>query len=127
MLRYWESMGLLEPARRVGGRRRYGHAAQARIALIRMAKEAGLGLRELRTLLSTPDPMDHRDLLRRHVTELEQRIARARAAKDLIKHALACPHSFADCEHAREQIAARIPQIPYRPGDPPSAFPGRSA
>ncbi|WP_432928953.1 MerR family DNA-binding protein [Microbispora sp. CA-135349] len=80
-----------------------------RVALILMGKEAGLGLRELRAVLSTPDPMDHRDLLRRHVVELEQRIARARAAKDLIEHALACPHRFADCPHAREQIAVRIP------------------
>ncbi|MFF5211972.1 hypothetical protein [Streptosporangium sp. NPDC000396] len=53
--------------------------------------------------------MDHQDMLRQHVAELEQRIARSRAAKDLIEHALACPHSFASCEHAREQIAARIP------------------
>ncbi|MDT0541305.1 MULTISPECIES: hypothetical protein [Streptomyces] len=73
---------------------------------------AGLGLRELKTLMSTPDPMDHQDLLRRHVTELEQRIERARAAKDLIEHALDCPYSFADCEHAREQIAARVPPPP---------------
>ncbi|MBB5080711.1 hypothetical protein [Nonomuraea endophytica] len=27
-------------------------------------------------------------------------------------HALACPHSFAECEHARDRIAARIPPAP---------------
>ncbi|MBP2706372.1 MerR family transcriptional regulator [Microbispora sp. RL4-1S] len=116
VLRYWESMGLIEPARRVGGQRRYGQDALVRVTLIRMAKEAGFGLRELRVLLSTPDPMDHRDLLHRHVAQLEQRIARARAAKDLIEHALACPYRFADCEHAREQIAARIPPGPRADG-----------
>lgn len=109
VLRHWESMGLIEPARRAGGQRRYGPDALVRVALILMGKEAGLGLRELSAVLSAPDPMDRRDLLRRHVVELEQRMARARAAKELIEHALACPHRFADCAHAREQIAARIP------------------
>lgn len=77
--------------------------------MILMGKEAGLGLRELRDVLSTADPMDHADLLRAHVAVLEQRIAQARAAKDLIEHALSCPLSFDECPHAREQIAARIP------------------
>lgn len=120
VLRYWESMGLLKPARREGGQRRYGQAELVRVAMILMGKDAGFRLRELRALLSTPDPMDHQDLLRRHVAELEQRIARARAAKDLVEHALACPHSFADCEHVREHIAARIPPAPRsgRSSDP---------
>ncbi|WP_182898159.1 MerR family transcriptional regulator [Microbispora sp. H10830] len=115
VLRYWESMGLIGPARRAGGQRRYGQDALVRVALILMGKEAGLGLRELSAVLSAADPMDHRDLLRRHVVELEQRIAQARAAKDLIEHALACPHRFADCPHAREQIAARIPPARTEP------------
>ncbi|TQS20307.1 MerR family transcriptional regulator [Microbispora hainanensis] len=109
VLRHWESTGLIEPARRAGGQRRYGQDALVRVAVILMGKEAGLGLRELSAVLSAPDPMDHRDLLRRLAAVLEQRIERARAAKDLIEHALACPHRFAQCPHAREQIAARIP------------------
>ncbi|MEW9552023.1 MerR family DNA-binding protein [Nonomuraea sp. NPDC050783] len=64
--------------------------------MIRRRKEAGFTLKELRTLLTAPSPLDHRDLLRRHVQELEQRISQARAAKELIEHALACPHSFAE-------------------------------
>ncbi|MEV0970887.1 MerR family transcriptional regulator [Microtetraspora glauca] len=109
MLRHWESMGLLKPARRAGGQRSYEPADLERVVLILMGKEGGFTLGELRTLLSTSDPMDHRDLLRRHVDELERRISRARVAKELIEHALACPYPFAGCEHARGQIAARIP------------------
>ncbi|MBC6456620.1 MerR family transcriptional regulator [Actinomadura sp. HBU206391] len=112
VLRYWESMGLLEPARGAGGQRSYEQADLARVALILMGKEAGFTLGELRTLLSTPNPMDHRDLLRRHAEELERRISRARAAKELIEHALACPIPFAECEHARDRIASRIPPPP---------------
>jgi MerR family copper efflux transcriptional regulator len=110
VLRHWESMGLLSPARDAGGQRIYGETDVARVAMILMGKEAGLGLRELQVLLSEANPMHHADLLRRHVTVLEQRIAQAKAAKDLIEHALACPLSFDDCPHAREQIAARVPR-----------------
>ena len=109
VLRHWESMGLLAPSRAAGGQRRYGHADLARVAMILMGKEAGLGLREMRELLSTANPMDHADLLRRHVTVLEHRIAQAQAAKNLIEHALSCPVSFNECPHAREQISTRIP------------------
>jgi MerR family copper efflux transcriptional regulator len=109
VLRHWESMGLLAPGRAAGGQRRYGHADLMRVAMILMGKEAGLNLRELRVLLSTGNPMDHLDLLRRHVTALERRIAQAQAAKDLIEHALSCPISFDQCPHAHEQIAAHIP------------------
>ncbi|WP_106402875.1 helix-turn-helix domain-containing protein [Actinocorallia populi] len=115
VLRHWESRGLLEPARDPGGQRSYEQADLARVALILMGKEAGFTLGELRTLLSTGDPMDHRDLLQRHVRRLDQRISRAQAARDLIEHALACPHTFAECEHARERITARIPPAPERP------------
>lgn len=114
VLRHWESMGLLQPARRAGGQRSYGWADLERVGLILMGKEAGFTLGELRTLLSTSSPLDHRDLLRRHVEELERRISQAQATKELIEHALACPHSFAECQHARGQIASRIPPAPHQ-------------
>ena len=109
VLRHWEGMGLLGPARDAGGQRRYTEADLSRVALILMSKEAGFGLREIRVLLSTASPMDQADLLRGHVAALERRIAQAQTAKDLIEHALSCPLSFDDCPHAAEQIAARIP------------------
>ncbi|MFI6458737.1 hypothetical protein ACIBF6_45225 [Streptosporangium amethystogenes] len=36
--------------------------------------------------------------------------------KDLIERALVCPRGFADGEHARERIAARIPPMPCTGG-----------
>lgn len=111
VLRHWESMGLLAPDRGGGGQRRYGEADLVRVALILMGKEAGFGLAGMRELLATGNPMDHPELLRRHVAILEDRIARATAAKDLIEHALSCPLPFDECPHAREQIAARIPPL----------------
>ena len=109
VLRHWESVGLLAPARDSGGQRRYGDGDLVRVAVILMAKEAGFGLRDLRTLLTDGSPMDYPELLRRHIAVLDDRIAKATAAKQLIEHALACPVPFDDCQHAQEQIAARIP------------------
>jgi MerR family transcriptional regulator, copper efflux regulator len=109
VLRHWESMGLLAPGRAAGGQRRYGEPDLMRIAMILMGREAGIGLRELAELVTAPNPMDRADLLRRHVAELDRRIARARAAKDLIEEALSCPLPFDECPRARAQIAARIP------------------
>ena len=109
VLRHWEAMGLLGPDRDSGGRRRYGDADLRRVALIRMGKEAGFGLRELRDLLADGNPMHRPDILRRQVDELAERIARATAAKELIEHALACPLPFEECPHARDRIAAHIP------------------
>jgi MerR family copper efflux transcriptional regulator len=109
VLRHWESMGLLTPGRAAGGQRRYGHADLMRVAMVLMGKDAGIGLRELGAMLVTGNPMDRADLLRRHVAELDRRIAQARAAKDLIEEALSCPLSFEECPRARATIEARIP------------------
>jgi DNA-binding transcriptional MerR regulator len=109
VLRHWESVGLLVPDRDRNGQRRYGHDDLTRVAIILISKEAGFSLGELRTLLTTGNPMDQPDLLRQHVTRLDDRIAQASAAKNLIEHALSCPLPFDQCPHAQEQIAARIP------------------
>lgn len=109
VLRHWEGVGLLAPARGAGGQRWYAPADLMRVAIILMGKEAGLGLQELRELLSTGNPMDRPDLLRQHLAVLERRIRQAQAAKDLIEHALSCPLSFDECPHARAQLVARIP------------------
>jgi DNA-binding transcriptional MerR regulator len=114
VLRHWEAMGLLTPGRDGAGQRRYDQADLMRVALILMGKEAGFGLRQLRALLATGNPMDHPEHLRRHMAELDERIAKATAARQLIEHALSCPLPFDECAHAREQILAHIP--PPRPG-----------
>jgi MerR family transcriptional regulator, copper efflux regulator len=109
VLRHWESVGLLAPVRDAAGQRRYGPADLDRVAMILMGKEVGFGLRDLTVLVTAPDPMRHSDLLRERIAELDRRIAAARSAKAFLEHALDCPLSFAECPHATERIAARIP------------------
>src|ERR1700754_1089896 len=56
VLRHWEEMGLLRPARTSAGRRRYTEADAERTGAILLAKDAGLGLADIRELLSAPGP-----------------------------------------------------------------------
>ncbi len=106
VLRHWEAMGVLTPAARVNGRRRYRREHIYRVALILRFKEAGLGLRQLREFLSEPDPSARRTLVERHRVALDQRIAQAQAAKAMIEHALECPYEdFTRCPNFRRNVA----------------------
>ncbi|MCR6482984.1 MerR family transcriptional regulator [Amycolatopsis sp. OK19-0408] len=106
VLRHWESVGLLAPARDAGGQRRYGEDDLFRIALILMSKEVGVGLRDVAEFLASGGD---KTVLRRHLGVLERRIEEAQAAKELIEHALECPLKLEDCPHAPAEITARIP------------------
>ncbi|MGB3305538.1 MAG: MerR family transcriptional regulator [Thermomicrobiales bacterium] len=98
VLRHWESEGLLEPATRVNGRRRYGADQVARVVLILRGKAVGLSLADIREMLNAPDRASRQDVLRRHHAELEHRIAEAEVAKEMVEHALTCEYAdFTRC------------------------------
>lgn len=109
VLRHWESVGLLAPARAEGQRRRYGPDDLYRVAVILRAKEAGFGLEDIRQMIATPDVVERRDVLRRQRGELARRIAEAQASLALIECALECDHEdFTQCDDFRAMVAARI-------------------
>jgi MerR family transcriptional regulator, copper efflux regulator len=91
VLRHWESVGLLAPSARVSGRRRYGQAHVARVALILRGKQVGLSLPAIQEVLAAHDRSARRELLLRHQRAIERQIAELNAAHRLIQHALACP------------------------------------
>lgn len=98
VLRHWESVGVLAPAERVNGRRRYRPEQAARVSMILRCKEAGLSLDQIREILDTPAKSRQRALLRRHLAELERREREIAAAKRMIEHALECPlDDFTQC------------------------------
>lgn len=108
VLRHWEAMGLLTPARAAGGRRRYGEVDGYRVAMILRAKEAGLGLAEIRRLLATVDPAERRQVLVEQRAALAERIARAQASLELLDCALDCEHDdIATCPHFQAVLAER--------------------
>jgi DNA-binding transcriptional MerR regulator len=118
-LRYYERIGLLSPAERAGQRRHYPPATAERVALIRLYQDAGFTLAEIRRLLAARSRARRAwDRLAEHkITELDARIADARRAKKLIKHALQCPHrDHLDCPRFRSALEAHVarPSSPNR-------------
>lgn len=112
VLRFWESVGLLQPAERVNGRRRYTEAQVARVTMIMRGKEAGFELGQLREMFEASEPAARREILEHHHAALEQRIAEAQVAKEMVEHALHCPkEDFTQCPRFL-RIATREPHQP---------------
>ncbi|MFB9630356.1 MerR family transcriptional regulator [Nonomuraea helvata] len=121
VLRHWEAMGLLAPARIGGERRRYGPDDLYRVAVILRGKEAGFSLDEIREMTATSDAAERRAVLLRRKEELTRRIAEAQASLELIDCALDCDHEdLASCPHFQSMVAERIslypaPHVPAPP------------
>ncbi|SCE93825.1 DNA-binding transcriptional regulator, MerR family [Micromonospora chaiyaphumensis] len=109
VLRHWESVGLLTPARVVAGRRRFRSADLYRVATILHAKEAGLTLEQIRELMASAVPARRREILLRHRTDLLARIAALQDSLRFIEGGLECEHEdFSVCPHYQAMVQARI-------------------
>src|SRR5262245_24779428 len=78
-LRYWEELGLIDPARRRGGHRVYDESALDRLSLVLLAQRAGFTLAEVRQLLCGFPPRSSagerwRSLVDRKQTEVRSKI-----------------------------------------------------
>jgi DNA-binding transcriptional MerR regulator len=109
VLRHWEDMGLLSPARRVAGRRVYGPAHVTRVAEIMLGKDAGFSLEQLRELFAAPDRDRRREVLRAQLAQVRQRIARLTLSQKLLEHGLRCRHpDYQLCPNFRAMVLARL-------------------
>ena len=79
-LRYYEELGLLEPARDTGGRRRYDAAAIDRLYRIRLLRDLGTPLADVR-----PDGVDVLGLTRRHLARLDDRRAELARQRERVR------------------------------------------
>ncbi|MHB8500120.1 MAG: MerR family transcriptional regulator [Candidatus Acidiferrales bacterium] len=94
-IRYYERVGLLAPAERVGGQRRYSSAALDRVLLIRFAGEMDFTLAEIRLFLNgfrenTPVSTRWRKLTARKIAELRQRLAFTRRLLNYLERLQRC-------------------------------------
>lgn len=94
-LRYYESVGLLPPPRRMHGHRRYEPGVIQLLAVLRMAQQAGFTVAEMRLLVAgfssdTPASERWQVLASRKLQEVEERIARAQQMKLLLEKLLQC-------------------------------------
>ncbi len=94
-IRYYERIGLLPQSRRVSGKRRYDETIFPKLAIIGLAKAAGLTIEEIQTLLHEfPDgtpPSERWDVLaRQKIIELNQRMAQIQEMKAILEKTLEC-------------------------------------
>jgi DNA-binding transcriptional MerR regulator len=120
-LRYYEELGLLPLPARVSGQRRYPESAARLVAAILLYSDAGFTLAEQKALLATGAGArgDRRALMKRRLAELDERIARAQAVREAIRHGLRCPHDdITQCPNFNAGIAARLAGQPLSESHP---------
>lgn len=103
-IRYYESAGLLAgPPRSSGGWREFPPEVVDRLKVIRIARELGFSLEDIRTLLNgfsedTPPSARWQKLAQRKLPEVDALVQRATAMKQLLEKGLRCDCvSIQDC------------------------------
>jgi MerR family redox-sensitive transcriptional activator SoxR len=92
-IRYYESMGLLPPPKRVNGRRRYEPDVIKRLGVIQVIRQAGFGIRELQALFGVVNEEARaaahwKNMAAGKIVELDAAIERAQARKVWLNRAL---------------------------------------
>jgi len=103
-LRYYEKVDLIRPAGRAGGRRQYHPSVLQRLAAISLLQEAGFTIAEVRQLLAAPAQDTWRLAAKRKLDELNERLSRIAAARELLVSAIQCDCTGLDtCELIAER------------------------
>lgn len=109
VLRHWESMGLLSPARVAAGRRRYTSDDLVRVASIVRLKQAGLPLPDIGEFLASVHTAARKDVLSRNRSVLQARMAALQSALDLLEAGLNCSHEdITRCPKYRTHLAELV-------------------
>lgn len=108
-IRYYESVGLIPPPRRAGGKRLYDASVFESIALVQLAQNAGFTLAEARVLMSgferaTPASARWQTMARRKLLDLTERIERAQRMKRILERLVQCRcQTLGECVKARTE------------------------
>jgi MerR family transcriptional regulator, copper efflux regulator len=92
MVRYYESIGLLPPARRsASGYREYDEAGVHRLRFVRRARDFGFSMPEIAELLAlwmdrSRSSRDVKQIALGHVSELDDKIRNLTALRDALRH-----------------------------------------
>lgn len=94
-IRYYESVGLLPPPKRINGRRRYDEQVLQRLGLIQLVRGAGFGISEMQALfVAFTDDVPVADVWQavaaRKEAELQAIIQQAEATRTMLRQARNC-------------------------------------
>jgi MerR family redox-sensitive transcriptional activator SoxR len=89
-IRYYEQIGILPPAQRVSGQRRYDVTALHRLVLIQRARQTGFTLTEIRQLFfgfraGTPPSVRWQKLKKRKIVELDAMLQHIYSMRELLE------------------------------------------
>lgn len=90
-LRYYDELGLVRPATRTSGQRRYTMSSVAEVVAIRFLREAGFSLAEIGDVLAPTKRRSRQEIIERKLTELAQQQHRIDTARTLLEHGRRCP------------------------------------
>jgi len=94
-IRYYERIGILLPAQRTGGQRRYDTTVLHRLAVIQRARQTGFSLDEIRELFfgfrdAAPASQRWQKLSRRKLAELEELTEQIKTMRHLLQRMMDC-------------------------------------
>ncbi|MGA8545383.1 MAG: MerR family transcriptional regulator [Mycobacterium sp.] len=91
-LRYYEQIGLVPPAHRLGGQRRYDESVLTRLEVIRLCKSAGFALDEIQLLFAddAPGRPASRALAEAKLAEIDARMESLARAREVIEWGMGC-------------------------------------
>jgi MerR family redox-sensitive transcriptional activator SoxR len=96
-IRYYEQIGILLPAERTSGQRRYDTTVLYRLAVIQRARQTGFTLDEIRELFfgfrdAAPASQRWQKLSRRKLAELGELTEHIKSMRHLLKKMMGCCH-----------------------------------
>jgi DNA-binding transcriptional MerR regulator len=91
-LRYYDDLGLLPPAARVAGRRRYASSAIRDVGVIVFFRELGFSLAEIERFVAG-EPQGRHRLIDHKLAELAEQQHRIEVARTALEHGRRCPAS----------------------------------
>ena len=89
-LRYYDELGLVRPAARAAGRRRYAASAVRDVGLILFFRELGFSLAEIGRFLAG-ERQSQRDMIDHKLAELAEKQHRIEVARTALEHGRNCP------------------------------------
>lgn len=115
-IRYYERIGVLTPAQRVSGQRRYDVSALHRLAVIQRARQTGFTLPEIRELFfgfreATPASKRWKRLSQHKLAELDSQLEHIRSMQRLLRKLMQRCH----CQTLEECGKGILQKSPARP------------
>ncbi|MGC7095479.1 MerR family transcriptional regulator [Amycolatopsis lurida] len=89
-LRYYDELGLVRPAARASGRRRYAESAVRDVSVILFFREIGFSLAEIGRFLAGEQP-GRQELIEHKLAELAEQQHRIEVARSALEHGQRCP------------------------------------